>query len=127
MSEWLGVLALFDSWVTVSLWSPYLHKSGGRGSGPVALQKSNRVAAPRDVCDMRVCNGGGHTRVHIHTEPSVVRVITARSHQSPTSGPSAVTAPQIQLPAQLSNQASASNFTGENDYVIISTLLQTPF
>lgn len=43
------------------------------------------------------------------------------------SSPSAVPTPQVQFLAQLSNRAPASNFTGENDYVIISTLLQTPF
>lgn len=41
--------------------------------------------------------------------------------------PSAIATPQVQLPAHLSNRAPARNFTGENDYVTISTLLQTPF
>lgn len=41
--------------------------------------------------------------------------------------PALLPAPQIQLPARLSNRAPASNFTRENDYVIIATLLQTPF
>lgn len=46
---------------------------------------------------MRVCDGDGHTHSHTHahvhtythslTEPSVVRVITAWSHQSPTPAP----------------------------------------
>lgn len=49
---------------------------------------------------MRVCDRGGHTRVHIHTEPSVVRVITARSHQSPTP------APLLSLPLRFNYQLS---------------------
>jgi hypothetical protein len=40
---------------------------------------------------------------------------------------SAIAAPQVQLPAHLSNRSPARNFTGENDYVTISTLLQTLF
>lgn len=68
-----------------------------------------------------------------HLLPVVGGVITAGSLWAPqgvsTTPPSSssVAAPQIQLPAQLSNRAPASNFTGENYYVIISTLLQTLF
>ena len=40
---------------------------------------------------------------------------------------SAIAAPQVQLPANRSNRSPACNFSGENDYVTISTLLQTPF
>lgn len=46
---------------------------------------------------------------------------------STAASPSAIAAPQVQLPVHLSNRPPARNFTGENDYVIISTLLQTPF